>query len=449
MSEAALRDRPLSAVGWARPSPWLIGGIVACAVFGGLAVFGLVGFEVWGWICAALAVLAILDALALRRTPTPEVRRRLPDALAIGVEREVQLEFAPGERRRVFDVHDLHPGAWESEGLPRRIASTPGTIASVGYKLRPTARGAFEFEGVQLRLSSPLRLWRQSRVVGPPHRVRVFPNFVPLTRFALLSADQASRLVGAHLKRRRGQGTDFEQLREYRVGDSLRQIDWKATARAKKLISREYEDEKNQQVVLMLDTGRRMLARDGALGHFDQALDASLVVAYLALRQGDGVALHASGGDRRWVPAQRGAASIDVLLRAAYDLQPQAEATDYLAAATELSLLQRRRALVLWVTNVRDEDSEDLLAAARMLQKRHLVAIASLREQALDDILSSDAPHPDDAVLAGATARYLAERAKAHESLRRHHITVLDVTSAQLPAALVQQYLSVKRDGLL
>jgi uncharacterized protein (DUF58 family) len=92
----------------------------------------------------------------------------------------------------------------------------------------------------------------------------VFPNFAPLTRLAMLSADQASRLVGAHLKRRRGEGTDFHQMRDYRVGDSLRQVDWKATARMRRLISREYQDERNQQLIVVPDTGRRMLARDGA-----------------------------------------------------------------------------------------------------------------------------------------------------------------------------------------
>src|SRR3546814_18869594 len=104
------------------------------------------------------------------------------------------------------------------------------------------------------------------------------------------------------LKRRRGEGTDFHQMREYRIGDSLRQIDWKATARARKLISREYQDEKNQPLIVVLDTGRRMLAREpapaeagGALAHFDQALAASLVVSYLALRQGDGGGLYPPG----------------------------------------------------------------------------------------------------------------------------------------------------------
>src|SRR3546814_1609095 len=101
-------------------------------------------------------------------------------------------------------------------------------------------------------------------------------------------------------------------MREYRIGDSLRQIDWKATARALKLISREYQDEKNQQLIVVLDTGRRMMAREPAtaqgtraLAHFDHALDASLVVSYLALRQGDAVGLYATGGDERWVAPQR------------------------------------------------------------------------------------------------------------------------------------------------
>ncbi|MCW5580909.1 MAG: DUF58 domain-containing protein, partial [Luteimonas sp.] len=314
----------------------------------------------------------------------------------------------------------------------------------------------FEFEGVHLRLHSPLRLWRRRCLAGAAQRVRVFPNFAPLARLAMVSAEQASRMMGAHIRRRRGEGTDFHQMREYRVGDSLRQIDWKATSRARKLISREYQDEKNQQLVVVLDTGRRMMAREpapakagGELAHFDHALDASLLVSYLALRQGDAVGLLATGGERRWVPPQRGMAAIDTLLRASYDLQPRPVATDYLAAATELSLRQRRRGLLMLVTNLRDEDIEDLLAAVRMLQKRHLVVVASLRERALDEVFDAQVRDLAGAVRAGATARYLAQRAAAHDALRRHRVMVLDVTSEQLPAALAERYLAIKRDGLL
>ena len=432
-----------------RPAPLLVIFLALWATLGTAASFGLLPMRAWLYAGAAIVVAALLDLLRLRRRATPEVVRELPEALPVGIEREVTLHIESGPRRQRVDVFDLHPGGWESTGLPRSLRLPPDTVSSFGYRLRPTGRGDFRFEGVQLRLLSPWRLWRQSRVAGAPQAVRVFPNFAPLARFALLSAEQASRIVGAHIKRRRGEGTDFHQMREYRVGDSLRQIDWKATARARKLISREYQDEKNQQLIVVLDTGRRMMARDTTLSHFDHALDASLVVSYLALRQGDAVGLFATGGEERWVAPQRSLDTIDTLLRASYDLQPQPVATDYLAAATGLSLRQRRRGLLMLVTNLRDEDSEDLLAAVRMLQRRHLVVVASLRERAIDEALENSVHELPDALRAAAAARYLAQRAAVHDALRHQRVMVLDVTCEQLPAALVEKYLAIKRDGML
>ena len=432
-----------------RPSPALIVVLVLWALLGIAASFGWVSARAWQVAGVGIAVLALFDAWMLRRRATPEVVREVPEALAIGIEREVTLHVESGPRAQALDVHDLHPGGWSATGLPRRLTLPANTVSSFSYTLRPDARGDFSFAGVQLRLLSPLRLWRQSRIAGVAQKLRVFPNFAPLTRLALLSAEQASRMVGAHIKRRRGEGTDFHQMREYRVGDSLRQIDWKATARARRLISREYQDEKNQQLLVVLDTGRRMLARDGALAHFDHALDAALVVSYLALRQGDAVGLFAAGGQRRWVAPQRGLGAIDTLLGASYDLQPEPVATDYLALATELSQRQRRRGLLMLVTNLRDEDSEDLLTAVRMLQRRHLVVVASLRERAIDDAMTADIPDLSAALRAAAAARYLEQRAAVHAALRHHRVMVLDVTCEQLPAALVERYLAVKRDGLL
>lgn len=431
-----------------RPAPSLIA-LLALWGLSGLSVL-FFGMPAWAWWAAggALALIAMSDVWRLRASATPEVAREIPEALPLGVERDVHLRVESLARQRV-DVYDLHPGDWPAHGLPRRLALAPATVSRFGYRLQPNARGDAVFPGVQLRLHSPLRLWRQSRLAGTPQTVRVYPDFAPLARYALFSAEQASRLMGAHLKRRRGEGTDFHQMREYRVGDSLRQIDWKATARSRKLISREYQDEKNQQLVMLIDTGRRMMAREGELAHFDHVLNASLVVSYLALRQGDAAGLMAAGGQSRWVAPLRSLGAIDNLLRASYDLQPQPVATDYLAAATELSLRQRRRALVMLVTNVRDEDIEDLLAAVRLLQKRHLVCVASLRERALDEALRKDVHDLQDAIAAGALARYLEQRSAAHDVLRSHRVMVLDVTGEELPAALVERYLAVKRDGLL
>ncbi|NDK39374.1 DUF58 domain-containing protein [Pseudoxanthomonas gei] len=438
-----------------RPAPLLIALLVGWGLAGLTVLFADVPLHTWQITGLAIALLAMLDGLLLRRRATPVVTREIPQVLPLGIEREVTLRVESRVRQRV-DVFDLHPGSWPAQGMPQTLKLAADTASTFSYRLRPIARGDASFEGVQLRLASPLRLWTQSRVAGAPQRVRVYPNFAPLTKFALFSAERASRLVGAHLRRRRGEGTDFNQMREYRVGDSLRQIDWKATSRSRKLISREYQEEKNQQLVMMVDTGRRMMARDPAptkagseLAHFDHVLNAALVVSYLALRQGDAVGLFASGGDSRWVAPRRGMASIDALLRASYDLQPQAVATDYLAAASELSLRQRKRSLVMLVTNVRDEDIEDLLAAVRLLQKRHLVCVASLRERALDQAMEEEVHDLPGAIRAGAIARYLEQRTAAHDALRSHRVMVLDVASEELPAALVERYLAVKRQGLL
>jgi uncharacterized protein (DUF58 family) len=439
---------------WPRPAPGFVWACIACAALGLAVHVRLVPADAWLIALAALAALALFDLWRLRVAPTPEVARSLPEAWPIGVEREVELRIEHYGRRQRVMVHDLHPGDWDLSDrtipdLPRAIVLAADSVATLRYRLRPSVRGNFRFEGTQLRLSSPLGLWRQSRIVGAPQQVRVFPNFAPLAGFALFSAEQASRLVGAHIKRRRGEGTDFHQMREYRVGDSMRQIDWKATARARKLISREYQDEKNQQLLMVVDTGRRMLAHEGGLSHFDRALDATLVVSYIALKRGDAVGLFTAGGEQRWVAPQRGMAAIDTLLRASYDLQPVPVATDYLAASTELALRQRRRALVMLVTNLRDEDIEDVLGAVRLLQRRHLVVVASLRERDLDEALDARVDDVRSAVRAAAAARYIAQRAAAHDLLRNHRVTVLDVTCEQLPAALVEQYLSIKRSGLL
>jgi len=414
-----------------------------------MAGFGWLPARLWQLTGVNLLLLAGFDLLWLLRRRTPEVAREVAEILPVGVPGEVRLHLHPGAARQWLDVYDHHPGGWKTEGLPRRVCLRAQEITALVYTIYPDTRGEFAFGRTDLRLFSPLRLWRHLRQAGAPQRLRIFPHIAPLAKLALVSTEHASRLVGAHLKRRRGEGTDFHQMREYRVGDSLRQIDWKASQRARKLISREYQDERNQQLLLVLDTGRRMLARDGELSHFDHALNACLLLAYLALRQGDGVGLFATGGEQRWVVPKRGMGAMQTLLNTSYDLKPSPVATDYLAAATELSRCQRRRALLMLVTNLRDEDIEDVLASVRVLQRRHLVVVASLRERALDEVLDTPVDTLKHAIRAGASARYLAQRRAAHDTLRQHHVSVLDVTAEQLPGALVEHYLAIKRAGRL
>ncbi len=434
-----------------RPAPTLLWLLLGWTVLGVLASLDRLPLSAWLASGGLIALLAAIDGWRLQRMRSPAVQREVVPVMPLGPEARVTLRLRGSMRRKQkLRLHDLHPGGWAVRGMPRTLALAPGSDTVLEYAVTPDARGQFTFAGCHVQLRSPWHGWTTRRVLGAPSTVRVYPNFASLAELAGLSVELASRSVGARLQRRRGEGTEFQELRDYRVGDSLRKIDWKATARASRLISREYRDERNQQVVLMLDCGRRMLAQDDQLVHFDHVLNASLALASIALRQGDAVGLLAcSGQEQRWLPPQQGSGGMDMLLGAGYDLQAMPVATDYLAAASALQAHQRRRALVVLITNVRDEDDAELRAAVSMLSKRHLVMLVSLRELALDRAAVTPGDELEGSIRSAAAMHYLAERERVHESLRREGVNTLDVSCSELSGALIERYLSLKRSSRL
>jgi uncharacterized protein (DUF58 family) len=326
----------------------------------------------------------LLDAGAARRTPAPGIERRVPNSIALGQATEVALRAHNDARRRLeLRVFDEHAPDMVGEGLPARLSVPSHGWAEIRYRARPLQRGVREFGHVDCLIRSPLRLWWQRRRLGAPATVRVYPNFAAVAKYTLLATDHRLSQLGIRHKRRRGEGLEFHQLREYRRGDVLRQIDWKATSRYRKLVSREYQDERDQQVFFLIDCGRRMAAQDEGLSHFDMCLNAVLLLAYVALRQGDAVGVMSfSGGERYW-PPQKGMDVLRALLNLLFDLQPSLQAPDYLAAASAAAQRLRKRSLIVLVTNLRDEDNEEIAAAQRLLRQRHLVLIANLRETAV------------------------------------------------------------------
>lgn len=434
-----------------RPATSMFGLLGALTLLGALVAVDALPLPAWLGACAFVALLAAVDARRAMREAPPGLERDVGSVLPLGERLDVTLRLrhhAAASRR--LRVHDLHPGGWRVEGLPRDVTVPAGRELAFGYGLWPDARGQFAFAGCHVLIDSPWRLWSVRRLLPVPAQVRVYPNFAPLARLAGLSVELASRTVGARLQRRRGEGTEFQELRDYRLGDSLRKVDWKATARAGRLMSRQYRDESSQQVVLMLDCGRRMLAHDDRLSHFDHVLNASLALAYIALREGDAVGLLAcSGQDVRWLAPQQGAGGMDMLLGAGYDLAARPVPTDYLHAASALQARQRRRALVILITNVRDEDDEELRAAVRMMSRRHLVLVVSLRELALDRAMDTDDGTLATAIRAAGAIRYLDTRDAVHARMRREGIATLDVTCGELSGTLVERYLAVKRAGHL
>ncbi len=250
------------------------------------------------------------------------------------------------------------------------------------------------------------------------------------------------------LRQRRGEGTDFHQLRDFRVGDSLRQVDWRATARFQKPISREYQEERDQQVVFVLDCGRRMRAKDGEISHFDHALNALLISAFVALRQGDSVGLMSFAGHSRWVPPIKGRFQISHLLDQIYDLHSSPATSDYLEVAQQLLARQPRRSLIVFISSLEPQDREDLTQAARLLSQRHLVMIASMRQQALTDTLAAEVVSLDDALRYCGVTHHLQQQAAMFAELRSNNVIVADTPPAYMHSTLISEYMALKRGGI-
>ena len=259
-------------------------------------------------------------------------------------------------------------------------------------------RGDAHFGRLQLEAASRFSLWRFTALCGEPASVRVYPNFSAVARYGAIEKEQDTAQVGIRLRQRRGAGLEFHQLREYREGDGMRQIDWKATSRKHQLISRDYQDERDQRVVFMLDGTRRMRARDGDLSHFDHALNAMILLSHVALRAGDAVGLMSFGEDARWLPPKKGVSTVNRILNTVYDLEATTLGSDFSRAAEDLCRRQARRSLVILITNVRREDVEGLLPGVALLRRRHLVLVANLREESIDQGLRRQVSNFDDAL---------------------------------------------------
>ncbi len=425
----------------------LLGAWLALALAACLWPALLPGFRTMGW---GLAGLALADALLGWRQPTPAVEREMPGVLPIGAWTQVKLRITPARSMRIR-VFDGVPADMDLRHLPQDLPAgardLPAGARELRYAVSPRRRGASLFRPASLLLSSPLGLWWLPRQAGPAREVRVYPNFAPVKKYAVLATGHRLQQLGIHHWRRRGEGSEFHQLREYRTGDSLRQLDWKATARMRRLISRDYQDEQDQQVVCLLDCGRRMRAMDGRLSQFDHTLSAMLLLAFVALREGDAVGLVTFSGPERWVPPRRTRGTLDRLTAAVHDLEPGLQATDYLAAARAVLTRVTKRSLVVLITNLRDEDDETLGPALQLLSRRHRVILASLREPDVDRALQAPVLRFDQALRAGAIAAYLAQRRQAFARLAPRGIVALDVVPRQLPVALVNRYLAVKRAG--
>jgi uncharacterized protein (DUF58 family) len=416
--------------------------VAGAALAGGVLLFA---------VCGADLLLSVLD---WRRAPV-EMRRHLPHAFAIGVPVMVQVSLDnQGGSRRLGRYQEYADPTLVMPRLPLPFDLGPRQRELLNIEVTPTARGLQRFDAGQVRLRSRLGLLDLDLRIGESESRRVFPNFQEQARFALLAGDRRVQSAGLKSVQRRGSGTDFDQLTDYQAGDPIRHIDWKATEKHDRPIVRKFRDERDQDVVILLDCGRRMRADDTQPGigatHFDQCLNALMLLAFVALSHGDAVGAMtfgvAEGMQKRFAP-RKGRHTLNALMADLADVETTATFSDYERIAADCLSQRRKRGLVVMITNSRNEDAPELGAALALLRTRHIVILANLREEAVARIGRQVLTTPESALECAAALEYAQARDRLLKRLANSGVRTIDCEPRRLGVELVNRYRALKRSG--
>jgi uncharacterized protein (DUF58 family) len=454
-------------LGGLRPAPRLVtllavGLLFAvCALVSDLGAVGMVGWDL-------LVVLAFAaDAAQLFRRGGIRVERRVRTHLLHGVRDDVCLVIR-AERPGRATVIDEPP----RDFVPRDVVEVPRDVRLVAqgaieirYPIRPRRRGRAVFGRVNILVDGPLGLARRRIVLEPDGvgEARVYPHVGDIDKGALDPKLMLAEL-GIKRTRKRAEGTEFESLRDAVIEDELKRIDWRATARRERLIAKNFELERNHEVLICLDTGRLMGALHApapATGDMDQspevdapvpwtkldhAIAVALRLAAVALRYGDRVGVLSF--DREvgaWVRPDRGRAQLGRLLEAVHDLSSTSTDASYHRALMEIRRRQKKRSLVVFLTDFVDlETSAGAVDALSVLARRHVILFVALRDPHIREV--SDAPIDD---LAGAYRALAAmgleeSRAEVIEGLAARGIRALDLTPNAVTTGAIQAYLALR-----
>ncbi|HEV8511414.1 MAG TPA: DUF58 domain-containing protein [Gemmatimonadales bacterium] len=423
-----------------------------------IALVGIVGFWTpWGLDAMLIAdsALILLIWLDASLAQTVVVSREPLPALSVGHTGEVTYRWTnPSRRRARLRVREVRPDILGGSQPPRSVSISPRSATRENVAVIPLRRGreTAGAGGFVLDSFGPFGLGRHRMRLPLPWDVVVYPPLVSVRLRASVAEALRRRDVGTKAIRQLGEGRLFESLREWGPGDDLRHIDWKATARRGKVITRQYEAERRQQVLLVLDTGRLMTAEVSAgVARLDFAVQAALELAYAAAQYDDNVGIMTfADGVQHFVAPERGRTGVRRVLDVLAEVQPKLVEPDYPGAFRYLAARNRKRALTVLFTDVIDRFASDALVAnVATLRPRHLPLAVTLRNPELDAVATQRSATPRDAFRKAAAEELLHAREAALGHMRRAGVLVIDVTPERAAQAVVAKYLDLKRRGTL
>lgn len=402
-----------------------------------------------------LGALTLADFLAL---PQPEraltVERVVDEKLSLGAANAVTVEARnhSGLPLRVT-LRDDPPFTFVQEGLAEQtLALSPDNRPQqFTYHVTPPAKGDFCFGDIYVQYPGRLGLVaRMGRLPGH-HAIRVYPNLKETEKYELLARRGRLQQLGIRAARLRGGGSVFESLREYVPGDEYKKIDWNATARRGKLISRQYEVERSQNIVLLLDTGRTMLQPVQKMAKLDYVVNTALMLAYVAAASDDKVGLMAFDADVRvFLPPAKSKAQVYAIMESLYNMEARMVEADYREAFQNLAARWRRRSLVVLFSDLVDpESSAQILDAVPIIEGLHRVVCVTVSDP---HIVAAARSLPDDTAgiyQKAVSQQVLHERRQAISLLKRRGVWTIDSPPEDLSADLINHYLDLKSRSLI
>lgn len=397
-----------------------------------------------------LLLAATADAVQALRTPV-RAERDAPARLPLGDEAPVTIVVRNGADRavRLRLTDDLHPALERIGAEEHALTLLPRGRAEAEYRIRAAARGPVLLGDLHLRVLGPWGLAWARHHVPQPWQIGIYPGVLEVRRYRLLCLRHRLQDAGLRNARRRGEGGSFESLREYARGDDPRALDWKASARRGTLMLRQFEAERNQNLVLAIDAGRLMTERIGERERIDYALSSALLLADVARGYGDRVGVFVfSDRVEQFLPPGR--VSLPRISEMLSQVEPRLVEPNYPTAFAHLTRQLSRRSLLVWFTDVGDAAvSAPLVTHLKQLARRHLPLVVALRNPDLDRLADAPAASEAGVYRRAAAEEMLKARAQTLSALRHAGVLVADARPDEAAPAVVNQYLTVKRRQLL
>ncbi len=401
-----------------------------------------------------LLVAVIVDLLFLPAKWQIEAQRIIPANVGLGdTERGEYRVKSLAPRPLRVSLFDSLPSIIESPERRGEMHALGGSSeTSIPFTFVARERGSWELGPVVLRIRGALGLVQRSLRYEPADSVLVTPSLAGVRQLRLLAVQHRLRDAGIRAIRRRGEGSNFASLREYAVGDDPRHVDWKATARRQKLMTREYTVEQGQTMMIAVDAGRMMTQLASGVPRFEYALSAATLLASVAVQAGDQVGLLLFDNElRAFVPPARGDKALRSIRQALIPAHATLTEPDYASAFRTLATRHRKRSLIVLITDVIDpRSSQAIIAHTVRSAMRHLLVVVALKN---DELVSAAVPgsHSSSSDLYGSVAaeELLAARNEAIVRMRRAGVSVLDVSPKRLATAVVNHYLELKARGSL